>query len=654
VISDAIWERHFHRRPDVVGRVIQSGRDSYTIVGVAPREFTGVRAPLRTDLWVPLGTRFRLTDDADERRLAHMLMFFGRLRPGATASNAVNQLNTIDSQMRDRREPAAERSAPLVAEPVGSLPTPGSRRLAQTLSALMGAIVAVVLMIACVNVGHLLLARGALRQREFAVRRALGASRARLLRQLLTEALLLAVAGTLCGVALALWAAKVLERSVPPAAGIFAIQIDLSLDWRAVVFAAGICAMTTVLCGLLPAWRVSGMFRMVVAQGSVGASSRRRPVGLVIQVVMSLVLLFIGASFVAALLRLHATYPGFDVTGRLYAYTFLPSPPFAPDDRAGVYAQALDRLRALPGVRTAALTSSLPLIPAGSDCASLSRDSLVHVTTSAVDPAYFETMGIGRVAGRSFTVSDQTSDTAIVTESLARRLWPDRSAVGERFMIGCDNPQPASVVGVVRDSAIRAVGEPAQPHLYRRFSARDAGALVAVMLDTTTDPLRLTETVRRTLLVLAPGIRVYTVQPLGVHVARSFGQLQWITSILIVLGTLALLLAAVGLYGVIAYRVSLRSREIGLRMALGATRLNVFRGVVGNALAIVVAGVVIGEFLTTVLTGIVASVRENIGPTPVFIHVIVGLIWIVIGVTASYVPAARAARLDPSVALRDE
>ncbi len=653
VISDAIWERYFDRRPDVLGRVIQSGADSYTIVGVAPREFTGVRAPLRTDLWVPLETRFPLATEAEERRLARMLMFFGRLRPGATAREATTELNTLDIQMRGRSSSSAESATPLVADAVGTLPTPASRRLARTLSVLMGAIVAVVLMIACVNVGHLLLARGALRQREFAVRRALGASRTRLLRQLLTEALVLAVAGTLCGVVLAVWVGNVLERSVPLAAGIFAVQLDLSLDWRALMFAAGICAATTVLCGLLPAWRVSGMSRMVVAHGSVGASARRRSLGLVAQVVMSLVLLFIGVSFVAELLRLHATYPGFAVAGRLYAYTFLPSPPFAPGARREVYTQALDRLRALPGVRLAALTSSLPLIPAGSECVSLSPDSPVRVTSSAVDPAYFETMGIEHVAGRSFGVSDQAAE-AVVTQSLAGRLWPDRSPVGERFLIGCDNPQPAFVIGVVRDSSIRAVGERAQPHLYRRFTARDAGALVAVLLDTTIDPARLSETVRRTLLELAPGIRVYTVQPLAVHVARSFGQLQWITSILIGLGVLALLLAAVGLYGAIAYRVSLRTREIGLRMALGATRLNVFRSVVGNALAIVVAGVAIGEFLTMLVTGIVASVRENIGPTPVSMHVIVGLIWIAIGVTASYVPAARAARLDPSAALRDE
>jgi predicted permease len=653
VISDAIWERYFDRRPDALGRLIQSGTDSYTIVGVAPREFTGVRAPLRTDLWIPLETRFRPVSEAEERRLAHMLMFFGHLRPGLTARDATAELNAIDGQRRGHSA-APEISAPLVVEPVGTLLNPGTRRLAQTLSVLMAAVVAVVLMIACVNVGHLLLARGALRQRELAVRRALGASRARLVRQLVTEALVLAFGGTLCGVVLAMWIGTLLERSIPLAAGIFAVQLDLSLDWRALVFGAGICAVSTVLCGLLPAWRVSGTSGMVITQSSVGASARHRPVGLVAQVVMSLVLLFIGASFVAELLRLHATYPGFDVAGRLYAHTFLPSPPIAPEARQELYAQALDRLRALPAVRLATLTSSLPLIPAGSDCASLSPDSPVHVTTSRVDPAYFETMGIERIAGRSFAANDQTADTAVITASLARRLWPERSAVGERFMIGCDTPHSALVIGVVRDSSIRAVGEPPQPHLYRRFTAADAGALVAVILDTTTDPGRLTETVRRTLLELAPGIRVYTVQPLGVHVARSFGQLQWITSILIGLGVLALLLAAVGLYGAIAYRVSLRTREIGLRMALGATRRHLFRDVVSNALVIVVVGVAIGEFLATALTGIVASVRENIGPTPLSLHVIVGLVWIAIGVTASCGPAARAARLDPSVALREE
>jgi len=273
-----------------------------------------------------------------------------------------------------------------------------------------------------------------------------------------------------------------------------------------------------------------------------------------------------------------------------------------------------------------------------------------------VDTTYFDTLGIERVAGRLFAASDLTDAAAsvVVTESLARRLWPDRPAVGERLMIGCDRPQPAMVIGVVRDSAIRAVGEPPQPHVYRVFAPRHAGTLTAVLLDTTTDPAGLTETVRRTLVGLAPGIRVYAVRPLGMHVERSFGQLRWIASVLIVLGSLALVLAAVGLSGAVAYRVSQRTREIGLRMALGATRRNVFRDVLGNGLAIVLVGVAIGELLTVALTSAVASVQENIGPTPVSTHLAAGLIWIAVGLAASYVPAARAARVDPLVALRDE
>lgn len=657
VISNAIWERQFDRSPHVLGRVIRSGTDTYTIVGVAPREFIGVRAPLRTDFWAPIGTRFRSMTGPEAPGIARMMMWFGRLRPEATATQAAAELNALDGQARRAESTAlVERSTPIAAEVVRALPSAGNQRLVRMLTTLMAAIVTVVLIIACVNVGHLLLARGALRQREFALRHALGASRARLLRQLLTEALVLAVGGTLLGVVLALWTGDLLERSLPAAAGIFALQLDLSLDWRALVFAAGICIVTTVLCGLLPAWRTSRMPRLGMGHSIVGASTRHRPVGLVAQVAMSLVLLFISGSFLAALLRMHATDPGFDVAGRLYAYTFLPSPPFAPDARHDLYAKALDRLRALPGVRMAALTSSLPLIPAGSECASVSVDSPIRVTSSAVNTTYFDTLGIEHVAGRVFAASDLTDATAsvVVTESLARRIWPDRLPVGERLMVGCDGPRPAMVIGVVRDSAIRAVGEPPQPHVYRAFEARHAGMLTAVLLDTTTDPAVLTETVRRTLVDLAPGIRVYTVQPLDRHVERSFGQLRWVASVLIALGSLALLLAAVGLSGAVAYRMSLRTREIGLRMALGATRCHVFRNVLGSGLAIVLVGVAVGELLAVALTGVVASLQENIGPTPLSTHLAAGLIWIAVGLAASYVPAARAAGLDPLVALRDE
>jgi putative ABC transport system permease protein len=395
----------------------------------------------------------------------------------------------------------------------------------------------------------------------------------------------------------------------------------------------------------------------VTFKGEIRAGTpRRRPLGLVAQVVMSLALLFVAGSFLEALLRLEATDPGFAVAGRLYAYVFIPTPPFTPDTGREFYARAIERLRALPGVRRAALTDSLPLMPASTDCASLSSGPQIPITTSAVDIDYFETMRIGIVAGRDFAAADLSrgASTVVVTESLARKLWTDNTAIGERVMIGCDATQAAIVVGVVRDSAVRAVSEPEQPHLYRPFDRQYSGGLTAILLETGTEPAALVQTVRDTLLGLGQGIRVYTVEPLGAHVEQSYGELRWRAAVLSGFGLLALLLAAIGLYGVIAYRVSLRTQEIGVRMALGASRAAIFREVLWQGLAIVLVGVAIGEGLTLLLTRVAGSLQVDIRPADLSTHVSIGLIWIAVALVACYVPAARAARVDPLLALRCE
>jgi len=489
------------------------------------------------------------------------------------------------------------------------------------------------------------------------VRRAMGASRIRLLRQLLTESLLLASAGGICGVILAGWTIKLVEITVPPLFASFAIDLDLSLDWRTIAFAATISLVATVLCGLLPAWRTSRAGGLLAFKGEIGGGNpRRRPVGLVAQVVMSLVLLFIAGSFLQALLRLQSTDPGFEADGRLYAYTFIPSPPFTAESRTEFYSQALQRLRALPGVRRAALTSSLPLMPTRSDCASPSTGPRIPITTGAVGVDFFDTMGIGLVAGRDFAARDRSIDTTpvIVNESLARRIQPAGPIVGARVMVGCDAAKPAVVVGVVRSSAIRALGEPAQPHVYRPFAPEDSRGLTTIVLETSTDAAGMVHPVRRTLLGLGQGIRVYAVQLLSTHVEQSYAQFRWLAIILMVVGVLALLLAAIGLYGVIAYRVTLRTQEIGVRMALGATRRDIFREVVGHGVTLVLVGVTIGEVLTAALTGLVGSMSEGIRPTGLSTHIAIGLIWIAAAVAACYLPAARAARVDPLVALRYE
>lgn len=657
VISYAIWQRRFNLSPSVLGRRIRSQSQSYTIVGVAPREFTGVLAPMRTDLWVPIRTRPGLVAQLeDRRRMWRGLMLFGRLSADATAAQASAELNAIDVQLTAEHGPAPEIQSPIVAEHVRGLPDPRMRRQVGTISTLLAAVVLLVLLIACVNVANLLLVRGALRQREFAVRRALGASRIRLVQQLLTESVVLAVCGGICGVILAGWTNRLLERSVPSLVAGFGLELDLPLDWRVLIFATIIALVATVLCGLLPALRISRARALVAFKGEIGVGApRRRPFGLVAQVVMSLVLLFVAGSVLQALLRLQATDPGFDVATRLYAYTFLSSPPFATEGRSEFYSQTLQRLRALPGVRTAALSSSL-LTPIGSDCASLPGGPRIPVTTSDVDTGYFDIMGIDLVAGQEFTVVDREAEvTAVVlNESLAGRISSDGSTVGEQLMIGCQAPQPAVVVGVVRDSGLAALIEPGQPHLYRPFRSLSSRGFAAIVMETSSDAGALVEPVRRTLLALGQGMRVYTVAPLSTHVEQRYAPFRWLATMLTVFGLLALLLAAVGLYGVIAYRVALRTQEIGVRMALGASRIDVFRDVLMYGLAIVLVGVAIGELVTAAITRAAGSLQQGIAPAGVGTHIGVALIWILVALVACYLPAARAARVDPLTALRHE
>ena len=657
VISYAVWERDFDLDPNVMGRAIRSQAESYTIVGVAPREFIGVFAPIRTDLWVPIQSRPMLAAELEAGGVRGMLKVFGRLRDDASALQAAAELNAIDAQLTAGSARAPEVHSPIVVEQVRAIAEPGFRRRGAVLSTLLAAVVGLVLLIACVNVGNLLLVRGALRQREFAVRRALGASRVRLLQQLLIESLVLAIGGAICGVIFACWANRILGRSVPPFLGAFALQADLSLDWRVIVFVTVIALLTTVLCGLLPAWRTSQGSGLVAFKHEIGCGlPRRRPLGPVAQVVMSLILLFVAGSFLQALNQLNATDPGFQVSGRLYAYVRTPSPPFTPDRREEFYARALEQLRALPGIRTAARTSSLPLMPAGSECAARPDGPRIPVTISSVDAGYFDTMGIATIAGRTLTADDSlaTVTTAIVSESLARRIWSDGTAVGQRVSIGCNSPQSAVVVGVVGDAAIRGLGESGEPHVYRPFGREESSRLTAIVLDSSTDPAAMVQPVQRTLLDMGQGIRVYRVQTLGTHVEQRYAPFRWLASLLAGFGLLALVLAGVGLYGVIAYRVALRTQEIGVRMALGASRSDVFREVLLYGLAIVFVGVTIGEVLTAVLTGVTASVQEGIRPTGITTHVVVALIWIAVALLACYLPAARAACVDPLVALRHE
>jgi predicted permease len=381
----------------------------------------------------------------------------------------------------------------------------------------------------------------------------------------------------------------------------------------------------------------------------------RRPFGLLAQVVLSFVLLLIAGSAIEALRRLQDTDPGFAVGGRLYAYVYSPSAP-THESRHRLYAQAIERLRSLPGVLNASQTSALPLMPAGTDCVSLPGAPQLRASTSAIDPGYFDTMGIGMIAGRDFMPIDMPRDasTVIVTQSLANRLWRDAIPIGERLQIGCQSPQASVVIAVVRDSVVRDIGETPQPVVYLPFARQQSGGLTAILIETGPDPAAMLPQVRETLLAMGQNLRVYTVQPLSTYIEQSFTGVRWMTMTLSGFGLLALALAGIGLYGVIAYRVSLRTQEIGVRMALGAGRSAVFRGVVLQGLAIAVAGVAIGEVLSVPLIRALASVQPGIRPGAPAIHIAGAVMWVAVALVACYVPASRASRVDPMKALRRE
>jgi predicted permease len=656
VISYAVWQRRFNLTPDVLGKTVRSESQTYTVVGVAPPEFSGIFSPLRTDLWVPIATRpglVRLLQDPSARRV----MLFGRLRDDATPALASSELNAIDSQLIKERGARSEVTALIVADQIRGIANVGNRRRAQVVATFLTVVVGLVLLIACVNVGHLLLARGAMRQREFALRRALGAGRRRILQQLLTESLLLALAGGTCGLLMARWSNAILERSLPMVQGFFPLQLDFDLDWRVIVFATTISVLTTVVCGLLPAWRASQTDGLVAFKGEiVTGTPRRRPVGLVAQVAMSFVLLLVAGTFVQALVRMQTSDPGFTVVGRLYAFAYVSTPGVSPETRRQIHGRAMDSLRALPGVQAAALSFPLPLMPTASNCVARPNGPRVSVTTGAVDPGYFGTMDIGLLTGRDFALSDTPSNepVVIVNERLASTVWPNAPAIGERVMIGCDQASAATVIGVVANSAVRSIGERPHPHLYFPFAQDHESGLTAILLETSTPPATLVEPVRRTLLDVGQGMRVYMVRPLSEHVEQSYAPIRWQTSVLTTFGLLALVLAAVGLYGVIAYRVALRTREIGVRMALGAGRRNVFREVVGQGLSIALIGVVIGGALMMMLGRLLGAMDSDIQPPGFVVLAVTGLVWIVVSILATYGPAARASGVNPLIALRYE
>jgi putative ABC transport system permease protein len=660
VISFYTWQRSFNADPNVLGKQVRSESQWYTIIGVAPAEFTGIYAPMRTDIWVPLriwtrqypGIARHMTDRAQTH-----VMIFGKLGAGVTAVQAAANLNAVDTQVRRDTRSATQARAPLTVELIRGAPNPNGRRSAVAIVTLLFVVVGVVLLIACVNVRNLLLARGAARRRELSIRVALGASRSRLLRQLLTETLILALIGTLGGLVLGSWTNHLLDallRSLPMDAP---IELNLVFDSRVFVFAAAVSLLCTVLCGLLPALKAARVDVFPALKGDTVPVRRSRHLALVAQVGLSLVLLLCAGLFLRSISRLSSTDPGFAVNNRLYALTYISEPEYTPETGRLFYNRTLDHLRALPGVSSAALTRWLPLMVAGqeTECVSSDKFSTFRTTMGVIDPGFLATMRVPILEGRDFSPADgpDSPPVILVNQTLAGRLWPRGGAVGSHIRIGCEAPAQAEVIGVVRDTKVRSLGETPQPHFYRPFAQRYTG-LATIVIETPSNPAIIAPAIRAALRAESSSLRLYSLESLTLHVQRSYFQVRWEASLILIFGLLALLLSAVGLYGVMASHVTQCAHEIGVRVALGADRSEVLRLILGRGFRITLFGLLCGLAVSAGISRLLGRFLSGLSPTDPITYVGTTLLWVCVALLACYVPARRAMRVDPIVALRHE
>jgi len=654
LLSHRLWRRLFGEDRSLVGNAVRLRGESYTVVGVLPPDFAVLEPAV--DAWIPLGL-----DAGDARGLAaHNVTVIARLKPGAAFARAQAEMETIGRRL-EQSNPALNRgSGPslytLENELVGDVRKP--------LLVLLGAVGFLMLM-ACANVANLLLARGAGRRREIAVRAAMGAGRGRILAQLLCESLMLALAGGLVGLVLARASVALLGRLGE--AGIPRLA-NAGVDARLFAFALCLSLATGILFGLAPALQLSaGSLRESLTEGGRGGTTTRpgRALrdSLVVSEVALAVLVLIGACLLMrSYLRLRAVDPGFQPSGLLTFRLPLGGTRYAaPERRIAFFQQVVDRLAALPGVRAVAAANGLPLtgLGAGSTFAVEGQpppppEHRPLGLARSINPGYFRAMGIPLVAGREFAASDtgQSPPVMMVSRSLARRFWSDGHPLGGR--IALDYPaRTAEIVGVVENwKADRLDGED-WPTLYYPYAQAPVNTMT-LALRTAGPPLALASAVGRAVHQLDPDQVVAEVRPMEAVVDESVAGARFQAVVLDILGLIAFSLCAVGVYGVISYSVIERTHEIGIRVALGAQSGDVLLLVLGHGARLAAIGIAAGLAAALALTRLMASMLYGVKPTDFYSFAAISALLGIVALAASYLPSRRAMRLDPVAALRHE
>ena len=652
IIGSGLWQRSFAADPEIVGKTIKLDEKAYTVVGVMAADF--VFPNRRSEVWVPLTLS---PQDADNRG-GHNLQVVARLKPDITVKQAQTEMDSITAQLEQQYQVNTGHRAN-----VFSLYHEVVANARPALLVLLGA-VAFVLLIACANVANLLFARSSARQKEMAIRTALGARRSRIIRQLLTESVILAIAGGTIGVLLALWGLDLLlaigGNTIPRVK-------EIKIDSWVLEFSMLVSLATGLLFGMVPALQASKPdLNETLKEGGRGASgsirhNRIRSSFVIAEVAICLVLLIGAGLMLRSFARVVNVNPGFNPDNLLSMNVALSGSRYgAAEQVTSFYQRTLERLSSLPGVQSAAATTGLPMAggfgsryfsiegrppqPAGQGF-----NANVNLTT----PGYFQTMNIPLIEGREFDQRDvvKAPEAVIINQDMVRRYWPDGDPIGKRLAVG--NGPWRTVVGVVGDVKQAGLDIETRPEMFWPYYQLPL-SFSTIVVRTSGEPEAMTSAVRSAMQDIDKDLPLYDVRPVNEVISESVAPRRFNMLLLGIFAGLALVLAAVGLYGVISYSVSQRTHEIGIRMALGASHKSVLRLVVGQGMALALIGVAIGVIASFFLTKFIATLLFGVSATDPVTFVAISVLLIGVSIMASLVPARRAMKVDPMVALRYE
>lgn len=669
VLNYGFWQRKFAGDHNVIGQNVLINGQGFTIIGVAPNGFQGTSVIGGPDMWIPMSMHDQILTGFtkvlfNERRF----LGFGavaRLKQGVRTEQARAELQTIASDL-EQAFPLANKGRSFTTQPIlESSISPNQRGAFQRAGAMMMTVVGIVLLVACFNIANLLLARASGRKKEMSIRAALGASRARIITQLLTEAVILALAGGALGMGLALLGRDVMWRFRPPA--LPAGSMDLSLDWHVLAFTMFIAVGTGLIFGLVPALQSSRPDLVSELKERAGGELRKssrfnvRDVLISLQVAICLIALVGAGLFLLSLRNAQTMDPGFD-THNLAMLTFdLGAMKYDPTRAREFERRALEMAQNTPGVKAATMANTIPLFLGGfgrtlfregEDTNSGQSGKVAQV--SVISPEYLQAMGIPMVRGQVFdsTVREDSLRVAIVNETAAKLIWPGQDPIGKRFKFFKDNDF-TQVIGIAHDSKYNTLGEDPLPYIYTPLIQNPQPAMT-LFFRSQGDPRSVLSTVRSQIQQMDRNLPITNVWPIGEVISQSLWAASFGASLLTVFAMIAMALCAVGIYGVVGYSVGQRIREFGIRMALGAQPGDVLLMVLRSSALIMSAGLAVGLVVAYALARLVKAFLYGVNTNSPAAFLVMALVLAAVGVIASYIPARRAAKVDPMVALHYE